>query len=61
MGHMVDQPQKIEIQPIGSADRAEVGATDSRRVWKSPEVIVGTLTQQTASSASVATDGATHS
>ena len=49
---MREQSEMIAIQPAGSAVLDETGAVDSRRPWKSPQVIVGTLGQVEVSSGS---------
>jgi hypothetical protein len=51
---MREQSEMIAIQPAGSAVLDETGAVDSRRPWKRPHVIAGTLDQVELQSASLA-------
>ena len=46
---MLEQSEKFATQAPGAAD--EASAADSRRAWKSPQVIVGTLEQAEAGGA----------
>ena len=40
---MGEQSENFAIQPLGAAGLDEAMAADPRRLWKSPQVIVGTL------------------
>jgi hypothetical protein len=56
---MLKQSENNTIEALGAAERDEMGVADSRRPWKSPQVILGTLNQvQAATNSGV--DGASH-
>jgi hypothetical protein len=40
---MGDQSENLALQPPGCAELDEAMAADPRKLWKSPQVIVGTL------------------
>lgn len=57
---MLKQSENNTIQALGAAERDAPGATDCRKPWKSPQVIIGTLDLVEAAS-NVAADNSGHS
>jgi hypothetical protein len=57
---MLKQPEKNTTPPLGVPERDERGAADSRRRWKSPQVILGALEESESGSAAGA-DNTAHS